>query len=142
MLALNIVHFARVLQAITAVETVGLDRRGDVHAALSAVMLDRHEQQAIFDAAFETFWRDPKLMEQLMLLRLPKVSGRGTRSTPQRGHRLEEALAPPRQSTTCSSASCSATSGSRWRRQRVMLVRRVPKVSTCTCGCRCASACT
>ena len=59
MLAENIVHFARVLRAsgmpvgpdrvlaaINAVEMVGLDRRSDVHAALSAVMLDRHEQQA------------------------------------------------------------------------------------------------
>ena len=47
---------------------------------------------------------------------------------------------PPFQSCTCASARRSATSGSRWRRQRVMLVSRVPKVSTCTCGCRCASA--
>ena len=48
-----------------------------MHAALSAVMLDRHEQQPIFDAAFEAFWRDPKLLEQLMYLLLPKVTGRG-----------------------------------------------------------------
>ena len=35
---------------------------------------------------------------------------------------------PPFQSCTCASARRSATSGSRWRRQRVMLVSRVPKV--------------
>ena len=40
-------------------------------------MLDRHEQQLLFDAAFDAFWRDPKLLEQLMLLLLPKISGRG-----------------------------------------------------------------
>ena len=79
MLAENIVHFARVLRsagmpvgpdrvlaALEAVEAVGLERRDDVHAALSAVMLDRHEQQALFDAAFDAFWRDPKLLEQMM----------------------------------------------------------------------------
>ena len=109
MIAENIVHFARilrgagltvgpdrVLQAMAAVEAVGLDRRDDVHAALSAVMLDRHEQQPLFDAAFATFWRDPKLLEQLMLLLLPKVIGRGERAQPPRSNRLQEALAPPR----------------------------------------------
>ena len=72
----NVVHFARVLRAaglpagpdrvlraLEALEVVGVGRREDVHAALTAVMIDRHEQQAIFDAAFEAFWRDPKLLE-------------------------------------------------------------------------------
>jgi hypothetical protein len=108
MLAENIVHFARVLRAsgmpvgpervlaaIAAIETVGLDRREDVHAALSAVMLDRHEQQVIFDAAFDAFWRDPKLLEQLMFLLLPKIAGRGAKPNPPRANRLAEALAPP-----------------------------------------------
>ncbi|HEX6706851.1 MAG TPA: VWA domain-containing protein [Albitalea sp.] len=107
MIGENIVHFARllraagltvgpdrVLQAIAAIEAVGLDRRDDVHAALSAVMIDRHDQQTLFDAAFATFWRDPKLVEQMMLLLLPKVSGRAEPTT--RPRRLEEALAPPR----------------------------------------------
>jgi uncharacterized protein with von Willebrand factor type A (vWA) domain len=107
LIAENIVHFARILRdagmpvgqdrvlaALTAVEAVGLERRGDVHAALAAVMLDRHEQQALFDAAFDAFWRDPKLLEQLLLLLLPKVSG--TKAAMPRVNRLEEALAPPR----------------------------------------------
>jgi uncharacterized protein len=105
----NIVHFARVLRsagmpigpdrvlaAMTAVEHVGLFRREDVHAALSAVMLDRHEQQTIFDAAFDAFWRDPKLLEQLMYLLLPKISGRGDKTVQPRANRLAEALAAPR----------------------------------------------
>jgi uncharacterized protein with von Willebrand factor type A (vWA) domain len=108
MLSENIVHFARVLRsagmavgpdrvlaAIAAVETVGLDRRDDVHAALSAVMLDRHEQQVLFDAAFDAFWRDPKLLEQLMYLLLPKIAARGDKPTPPRANRLADALAPP-----------------------------------------------
>ena len=82
---------------MAAVEAVGLDRRDDVHAALSAVMLDRHEQQAIFDAAFDAFWRDPKLLEQLMYLLLPKISGRGekharaARQPPRRSARARRA---------------------------------------------------
>jgi uncharacterized protein with von Willebrand factor type A (vWA) domain len=90
LIADNITHFARVLRTaglqvgpdrvltgIAAVQAVGLDRRDDVRAALAAVMLDRHEQQVIFDAAFDAFFRDPKLLEQLMYALLPKISGRG-----------------------------------------------------------------
>ena len=109
MIADNIVHFARVLRdagfglgpdrvlaALAAVELVGLRRRDDVHAALSAVMLERHEQQPLFDAAFDTFWRDPKLLEQMMYLLLPKISGRGDKPRPPRANRLAEALSVPR----------------------------------------------
>lgn len=106
----NVVHFARVLRAaglpagpdrvlraLEALEVVGVDRREDVHAALTAVMVDRHEHQAIFDAAFAAFWRDPKLLERLMYLVLPKVSGRGNREDQaQVARRLQEALNPRR----------------------------------------------
>ena len=108
MLADNVVHFARVLRhagvpvgpdrvlaALEAIEAVGLARRDDVHAALSAVMLDRHEQQALFDDAFAAFWRDPKLLERLMAELLPKISGRGDRERKPRSNRLADALAPP-----------------------------------------------
>ncbi|MEN9416957.1 MAG: hypothetical protein RI988_577 [Pseudomonadota bacterium] len=106
----NLVHFSRVLRraglqvgpdrvlsAVAAVETVGVQRREDLHAALSAVMLDRHEQQAIFDAAFDAFFRDPKLLERLMYLMLPKVSGRGQAERAAQGQRLAEALSAPRE---------------------------------------------
>ena len=109
MISENIVHFSRVLRdaglavgpdrviaALAAIEHVGLDRREDVHAALSAVMLDRHEQQALFDAAFDAFWRDPKLLEQMMYALLPKISGRGEKKIAPRANRLAEALAAPR----------------------------------------------
>ena len=108
MLAENIVHFSRVLRTaglqvgpdrvlagIAAVEAVGFDRREDIRAALSAVMLDRHEQQVIFDQVFDAFWRDPKLLERLMYLMLPKISGRGDQVQRQRSNRLAEALAAP-----------------------------------------------
>ncbi len=106
MLAENIVHFARILRdagmslgpdrvlaAIEAVEQVGLAQREDVRTALGAVMLDRHEQQTLFDAAFDAFWRDPKLLEQLMHRLLPKITGRGDKPAQPRANRLAEALA-------------------------------------------------
>ena len=109
MFAENVTHFARVLRragvpvgpdrviaALEAIEAVGFSHRDDVHAALSAVMLDRHEQQEIFDQAFEAFWRDPKLLEQMMALLLPKIQGKGDRERAKRANRLADALAPPR----------------------------------------------
>jgi uncharacterized protein with von Willebrand factor type A (vWA) domain len=105
----NVTHFARVLRragvpvgpdrvlaALEAIEAVGFTHRDDVHAALSAVMLDRHDQQEVFDQAFDAFWRDPKLLEQMMALLLPKIKGRGDRERAPRSHRVAEALAPPR----------------------------------------------
>jgi len=105
-LAQNVVNFARLLRAagmpvgvdrglaaVEAIRAVGLERREDVHAALSAVLLSRREQQPIFDAAFDTFWRDPKLLERMLVALLPKVSGRGTPpDAPKRPARLESAL--------------------------------------------------
>ena len=104
----NVVHFARVLRAaglpvgpdrvllaLEALEVVGMSRREDVRAALATVMIDRHEQEVIFDAAFAAFWRDPKLMERLMYLALPKVTGRGQKEeSAQVPRRLQEALSP------------------------------------------------
>jgi len=107
-LAENILHFARILRAagvsvgteralrgVEAVEAVGLRRREDVHAALAAVMLDAHEQQPVFDAAFEAFWRDPKLLERMMAMLLPRISGNDPNERARRPRRVDEALAPP-----------------------------------------------
>jgi uncharacterized protein len=121
MLADNIVHFARVLRqagvsvgpdrvlaALAAVEAVGLERREDVRAALAAVMLERHEQQNLFDAAFDAFWRDPKLLEQMMYALLPKITGRGEKLRPPRVNRLAEALAAPQKAEPPNPANQSA----------------------------------
>lgn len=111
--ARNLVNFSRLLRAagipvgsdrtlaaIQAISTIGLARREDVHAALSAVLLGRHEQQALFDAAFDAFWRDPKLLERMLATLAPQIAGRGEDlARSKRPARLEQALAaarPPR----------------------------------------------
>lgn len=108
MIATNIVHFARVLRragmavgadrvlaALAAVELVGVTRRDDVHAALAAVMLERHEQATLFDAAFDAFWRDPKFAEQLMQGRSELSPGDAVDAAAAPADRLAEALAAP-----------------------------------------------
>jgi hypothetical protein len=73
--------------------TAGLERRGDWHATLSALFLTRHEQQALFDEAFERFWRDPALEERMRAMLLPRVQGKTPREQAG-GGRLAEALYP------------------------------------------------
>ena len=85
----------RVLAALAAVELVGPQRRDDVHAALGAVMLERHEQQPLFDAAFDSFWSDPQSLQRPLSL-LQEPGGDVTHRPPQT-HRLAEALAAARQ---------------------------------------------
>src|SRR5689334_16270105 len=88
-LAENVLHFvrilraagvplgpAKVLDALAAVEAVGLDNRTDFREALATVLVSRHEHQAIFEQAFDLFWRNPRLLERLLAALLPKVRGR------------------------------------------------------------------
>ncbi|HEX3096140.1 MAG TPA: VWA domain-containing protein [Usitatibacter sp.] len=104
-LGANVVHFAGVLRAsgipigtdkvIDAVRVLpisGLARRADWHATLAALFLTRREQQALFDEAFERFWRDPGIEDRMRALLLPKVEGRTPRD--RAGGRLAEALFP------------------------------------------------
>jgi uncharacterized protein with von Willebrand factor type A (vWA) domain len=104
-LAENVLHFARVLRAtgipigsdkvmdaVRVMPRAGLSRRGDWHATLAALFLTRREQQAVFDEAFERFWRDPALEERMLAMLLPKVQGRSPRQ--DGGGRLAEALYP------------------------------------------------
>jgi uncharacterized protein with von Willebrand factor type A (vWA) domain len=109
-LADNILHFARVLRAaglpigpakvivaLDAVEAVGVGNRDDFRAALESVLIERHEHKVLFDQAFELFWRNPKLLERMMALLLPKVRGRVPVDQAQAPlpARLAEAMAPP-----------------------------------------------
>ena len=110
-LAENILHFVRVLRAaglpvgpakvivaLEAVQAVGVEQREDFRAALESVLIERHEQQALFDQAFELYWRNPRLLERMMQLLLPKVYTRAPRADAEAplSARLAEALAPPR----------------------------------------------
>jgi uncharacterized protein with von Willebrand factor type A (vWA) domain len=52
------VHHTRLLDAIRALQAVGIRRREDVRAALLALLVHRHEDIARFDAAFALFFRD------------------------------------------------------------------------------------
>ncbi|MFZ9407736.1 MAG: vWA domain-containing protein [Burkholderiaceae bacterium] len=76
-LAHNLVLFARLLRtcglrlgtdrlllAQEAVGSIGLDSREAVRAALRCTLTQSHEDQPIFDAAFEAFWKDPRWLDR------------------------------------------------------------------------------
>jgi len=110
-LAENIMHFARtlraaglpvgpgrVLDAIRATQTVGIGNRQDFYWALHATLVNRREQQEIFDQAFHIFWRNPRLLERAMAMLLPQLRGstEAAEDQAEMSRRLAEALARER----------------------------------------------
>jgi len=86
----------RVIDCVRALEIAGAHqfppRREDWYWTMSAVLLSRQEQRAIFDQAFRIFWRDPKLAERMMSLLLPQAYGRTPKPEQQQSQRLTDAL--------------------------------------------------
>jgi uncharacterized protein with von Willebrand factor type A (vWA) domain len=107
-LADNVLHFARVLRqaglpvgtdrvqlALQAMEVAGFQSRQDFHAVLAACFVDRVEHHALFDQAFQLFWREPDLAGRMMAALLPRVQSPLPASTPPANRRLADALFPP-----------------------------------------------
>ena len=67
---------AKVLDALAAVEAVGVANRADFREALAAVLVSRREHAEIFEQAFDWFWRNPRLLERMLAALLPKIQGR------------------------------------------------------------------
>lgn len=106
----NIVHFSRILRraglrtgpgdsadAIVAAEAIGIGSRIEFHAALSAVFVRRHEDQPVFDEAFDLFWRTRDLVSKMIALMSPKAAGGREWDKPKPGRsRVADALAADR----------------------------------------------
>lgn len=104
----NIMHFGRVLRAaglpvgpgkiidaVKAVEEVGITNRQDFYWSLHAVFVNRRDQHDLFDQAFHIFWRDPKILEKMMGMMLPEIDGgEPPPEEPPPSRRLQEALSP------------------------------------------------
>ena len=104
-LGANLMYFARtlraaglpigsgaVLDALRAVEAVGVARRDDFYWALHAVFVRRADQRPLFDEAFHVFWRNPKLLERVTSLLLPTVHVPPQGDARPLSRRLSEAL--------------------------------------------------
>ena len=83
----------RVIEALRAVETVGIERRDDLYWTLHSVFVNRQDQRPIFDQAFHVFWRNPKLLERMMAMLLPSIGmPEGEEKGEEISRRLAEAM--------------------------------------------------
>jgi uncharacterized protein with von Willebrand factor type A (vWA) domain len=105
-LAVNIMHFARVLReaglpvgpghvldALDAANCGALRSRDDFYWTLHAVFVKRREHREIFDQAFHVFWKKPKMLEQLMQLLFHQITRPADEKAKKAGfRRLAEAM--------------------------------------------------
>ncbi|TQV82138.1 vWA domain-containing protein [Denitrobaculum tricleocarpae] len=109
----NIMHFARVLrraglpvgpgkvvEALRAVETAGLQRREDFYWTLHAVFVNRRDQRELFDQTFHIFWRNPELLEKMMSMLLPTtfLEEGPEQEREKASRRVSDAMAPESES--------------------------------------------
>ncbi|MFT5449731.1 MAG: hypothetical protein ACI9DC_004928 [Gammaproteobacteria bacterium] len=101
----NLMHFARalraaglpvgpgkVLDAVNAVQTVGITDRDDFYWTLHAVFVNRRKDRELFDQAFHVFWRNPRLLERMMSLVLPQFRDPGAVAEESLSRRISDAL--------------------------------------------------
>jgi len=106
----NIMHFGRclraaglpvgpgkVLEAIRAVEAIGIGGREDFYWTLHAVFVNRRDQRELFDQAFHIFWRKPDLLEKMMQLLMPTIDTDEAPESNDLNRRLSDALGPQQQ---------------------------------------------
>src|SRR5262245_28136482 len=105
-LVANLMHFARtlraaglpvgpgkVIEAVAAVQAIGITNRSDFYWTLHAVFVNRPDQRLIFDQAFHVFWRNPDLLKKMMGLVLPQLRIEGVEDQgAAMARRLAEAL--------------------------------------------------
>ena len=105
-IAENIMFFARllrsaglpvgpgkVLDAISAVELIGIGSQQDLYWSLFSLFVNRNDQRQLFDQAFHIFWRNPHMMERMLGTMLPTVRVEQD-ELQEMSRRLSEAMSP------------------------------------------------
>jgi hypothetical protein len=52
------VNPGRMIDLVSVLDLISLNRKDDVHGAMRSLLVHKREEFALFDAAFEAFWRD------------------------------------------------------------------------------------
>src|SRR3954453_6714670 len=89
----------KVIDAVSAVGTVGITNRSDFYWTLHAIFVNRPDQRQLFDQAFHVFWRNPELLKKMLATMLPQMNIEVPRDEgAEMIRRLAEALHPHQQS--------------------------------------------
>jgi uncharacterized protein len=109
-LAENIAYFGRALRmagmavgpgamldAVEAVEAIGIGHKQEFRAALEAVFVKRRQDAELFDQAFRLYWRRRALLEKMMATMMPIAPGDPDARREEALRRITEALFQDRQ---------------------------------------------
>ncbi|MCZ8181585.1 MAG: VWA domain-containing protein [Beijerinckiaceae bacterium] len=84
------------LDAVAAIEVIGIGHRDEFRAALEAVFVKRRQDADLFDQAFRLFWRRRALLEKMMATMMPVAPGDPDPKREEALRRLTEALFQPK----------------------------------------------
>ena len=83
----------RILEAIEAINKIGLADKSIFYWALHSVFVYKNEHREIFDQTFKIFWKNPRLLEKMMQLALPRLNtGTTETSDSDINRRVQEAF--------------------------------------------------
>ena len=83
----------RILEAIEAINKIGLADKSIFYWALHSVFVHKNEHREIFDQTFKIFWKNPRLLEKMMQLALPRLNtGTPETSDSDINRRVQEAF--------------------------------------------------
>jgi uncharacterized protein with von Willebrand factor type A (vWA) domain len=82
------------------VRVIDIGDRRQVHAALRATMVHKHEQFEVFDQAFQLFWRDPEAARHAGAMEAMEGLRNQPEKMPPASRRLAEAMQQNRQPPT------------------------------------------
>lgn len=117
----------RILEALGAVEAVGLANREDFYWALHAVLVNRRDQRELFDQAFHVFWRNPKLLGQMAGLMIPVPAEQQPDGNDEISRRVAEAMAGDSHGTVAERIDVDARLT--WSQQEVLQDKDFEKMS-------------
>ena len=84
----------QMMDAVRAVDTVGVEQRADVYQALYSVFVRAPGEVELFNQAFRLFWRAPSEMAEALQQMLPSTPGSADDAFRQR---IKQALQEPRE---------------------------------------------
>jgi len=84
------------LDAVAAIEVIGIGHKDEFRAALEAVFVKRRQDAELFDQAFRLFWRRRALLEKMMATMMPVAPGDPASKREEALRRLTEAMFQPK----------------------------------------------